>query len=160
MDAFTVVHVVLSLLTIAAGFVVVLGMVLRQQVDRWTGPFLLGAAATSITGFLFPFHGFTPAIGLGIISLPVLGLATLARYFGHLKGRCRWIHVIAVATSLYFNVFVLVVQLFEKTPALKALAPTQSEPPFFIAQLIVLATFVVLSGAASLRFRTPLANKR
>lgn len=158
MDALTIVHVGISLLTIAAGFIVVAGMVLRLQADRWAGPFLLGTAATSITGFLFPFHGFTPAIGLGIISLPVLGLAILARYMGHVKGSWRWIYVITVAASLYFNVFVLVVQLFQKSPALKALAPTQSEPPFLIAQLILLVTFVVLSGAATLRFRTPLRN--
>src|SRR5215467_2226359 len=119
MDAFTVVHIVLSVITIVVGFVVVVGMVLRLQADRWSAPFLLGAAATSITGFLFPFHGFTPAIGLGIISLPVLGLAILARYVGHLKGNWRWMYVITVSASLYFNVFVLVVQLFQKTPALK-----------------------------------------
>jgi hypothetical protein len=154
LDALTIVHVLLSLLTIAAGFVVVVGMVLRLQVDRWAGPFLFGAAATSITGFLFPFHGFTPAIGLGIISLPVLGLAVLARYAVHLNGNWRWIYVITVAASLYFNMFVLVVQLFQKIGTLKALAPTQSEPPFLIAQVIVLGAFILLSGAASLRFRT------
>src|ERR1051326_965115 len=120
MDAFTIVHVVISVLTIVLGFVVVVGIVLRLQVDRGTGSFLLGAAATSVTGFLFPFHGFTPAIGLGIISLPVLGLAILARCAAHLKGSWRWIYVITVAASLYFNVFVLVVQLFQKTSALKA----------------------------------------
>jgi|ERR1051326_2509687 hypothetical protein len=156
MDTLTIVHVVLSLLTIVVGFVVIVGMVLRLQTDRWAGPFLLGTAATSITGFLFPFHGFTPAIGLGIISVPVLGLAILARYVGHLKGSWRWIYVITVAASLYFNVFVLVVQLFQKTSALKALAPTQSEPPFLIAQMIVLASFALLTLGAALRFRPSL----
>ena len=135
-------------------------MILRLHVDRWTGPFLLGAAATTVTGFLFPFTSFTPAIGLGIISLPVLGLAILASCVGHLKGRWRWIYVITVAASLYFNVFVLVVQLFQKTPALKALAPTQSEPPFLIAQMIVLVSFVLLALAASLRFRPLLVHQR
>ena len=86
MDTLTIVHVVLSLLTIVVGFVVIVGMVLRLQTDRWAGPFLLGTAATSITGFLFPFHGFTPAIGLGIIYPPV---PRLSRMTGMIPTRLR-----------------------------------------------------------------------
>ena len=94
-----------------------------------------------------------PAIGVGIISLIVLAVAILARYAGHLAGAWRWTYVVSASVALYFNVFVLVVQLFEKVPALKALAPTQSEPPFAVTQLIVLIVFVVLAIAASIRFR-------
>src|SRR5207247_7577165 len=102
-----------------------------------------------------PLQGVTPGIGAGIVSLVVLDLAVLARYAGRLVGNWRWIYVVSAALGLYFNVFVLVVQLFRKIPALKALAPTQSEPPFLTAQIIVLTLFVVLALAASMRFRLP-----
>jgi len=128
MKTFTAIHVAISLIAIFSGFVVLFGMLTRRRFDGWTALFLSSTAATSVTGFLFPFHGFTPAIGIGIISLVVLGVAILARYVGRLAGNWRWIYVVSAAISLYFNVFVLVVQLFQKTPALKALPPTQSDP--------------------------------
>src|SRR5947207_11779724 len=99
------------------------------------------------------FHGFTPAIGLGIISLPFLALTIFARYPKHLAGPWRWIYVIGGVICLYFNLFVAVVQAFEKISALHALAPTQTEPPFTVTQLSVLAIFVVLAVAATIRFR-------
>jgi hypothetical protein len=104
-------------------------------------------------GIFFPFHGFTPAISLGIISLPFLALTIFARYPKHLAGLWRWIYVIGGVICLYFNLFVTVVQAFEKNPALHALAPTQTEPPFKLTQLFVLAIFVVLAIAAAIRFR-------
>jgi len=55
--------------------------------------------------------------------------------------------------ALYLNVFVGVVQAYEKVPVLKALAPTQSEPPFAITQLVVLIMFVLLTIIATIRFR-------
>jgi hypothetical protein len=108
---------------------------------------------TSVTGFFFPFHGFTPAIGVGIISLVLLAVAILARYGRKLSGAWRWIYVVTAMLSLYLNVFVLIVQLFQKVPALKTLAPTQSEPPFQIAQLGVLLIFILLTIFAAIRFR-------
>jgi len=107
---------------------------------------------TSLTGFLFPFTGVTPAIKLGITSLVVLAIAAVARYFLHLTWRKTY--VIAACTGLYLNVFVLVVQSFEKVPSLKALAPTQKEPPFAIVQIAVLLFFVVLTTFSVKRFRT------
>ena len=101
----------------------------------------------------FPFHGFTPAIGVGIISLIVLAIAMFARYSGHLVGHWRWIYVVAAVIALYFNVFVLIVQSFEKIPALHAMAPTQTEPTFKVMQLVVLALFVVLGIVAAIKFR-------
>ena len=160
MDPLTAIHVALSLIGIFSGFVAVFGMLTRQRFERWTALFLATTAATSLTGFLFPFHGFTPAIGVGIISLVVLGIAILARYAGRLVGNWRWIYVISAAIALYFNVFVLVVQLFRKIPALKALAPTQSEPPFLITQVIVLTLFAILALAAAVRFRMPFVHQR
>src|SRR2546426_7935506 len=153
MDTLTVIHVVISLIGILSGLVVMLGMLTRQRFDRWTIVFLATTVATSATGFFFPFHGFTPAIGVGIISLVVLAVAILARYVRHLAGAWRWIYVVSASAALYFNVFVLVVQLFQRVPDLKALAPTQSEPPFAATQLIVLIFFVVLAIAASIRSR-------
>src|SRR5713101_7719094 len=153
MTTFTQIHVALSLIGILAGFVVAFGLLTAKRLDGWTAIFLISTVATSVTGFFFPFHGFTPAIGVGIISLVVLAVAILARYLRYLAGAWRWIYVVSAAVALYFNVFVLVVQLFQKAPALKALAPTQSEPPFAITQLIVLTVFVLLSIAASIKFR-------
>jgi hypothetical protein len=106
-----------------------------------------------VTGFFFPFHGFTPAFGLGIISLLVLAVAIYARYPRQLAGHWRWIYVVTAVVALYFNFFVGLVQSFEKIPALHALAPTQTEPPFKLTQLVVLALFAVLTIIAAIRFR-------
>jgi cation transporter-like permease len=114
---------------------------------------LITTVLTSVTGFFFPFHGFTPALGLGIISLLVLAIAIYARYPRQLTGNWRWIYVLGAVISLYFNVFVGVVQSFEKIPALHAMAPTQTEQPFKLTQLVVLSLFVVLAIVAVIRFR-------
>jgi hypothetical protein len=128
-------------------------MLASKRLDGWTKWFLITAVATTVTGFFFPFHGFTPAIALGIISLPVLALAIYARCSRQLAGHWRWIYVVSAVTTLYFNVFVLIVQSFEKIPALKAMAPTQTEQPFKLAQLIALALFILLTIVAAVRFR-------
>lgn len=154
LSIFTFLHVLVSLIGIVAGFVVVVGLIGGKQLPRWTALFLITTALTSLSGFLFPHKGFTPAIGVGVLSLLVLLLAAVARYVGHLAGTWRSIYVITAILALYFNFFVLIVQSFEKVPALKALAPTQSEPPFKIAQLAALVLFVVLTTLAYRRFRT------
>jgi hypothetical protein len=151
LETFTLIHVLISLLGIASGIVVMYGFLTNQRLDRWTAVFLLTTALTSLTGFLFPFTAMTPAIKLGIISLVVLTLAIVTRYFVHLAWRKTY--VIAACAALYFNVFVLVVQSFEKVPPLRAIAPTQKEPPFAIAQIGLLLLFVVLTTFAVKRFR-------
>ena len=128
-------------------------MLAGARLNGWTKWFLITAAATTVTGFFFPFHGFTPAIGLGIISLPFLALTIYARYSKRLGGAWRWIYAIGAVICLYFNLFVLVVQLFEKVPALHAMAPTQTEAPFKLTQLTVLLLSVLLSIVAAIRFR-------
>ncbi|HEV7744743.1 MAG TPA: hypothetical protein VGO56_07085 [Pyrinomonadaceae bacterium] len=153
LQTFTHVHVAISLVAILSGLVVVLGLLTNRGLDHWTSFFLLTTAATSVTGFFFPFHGFTPAIGVGIVSLLILTLTIFARYGRHLLGRWRWLFVIGATLSLYLNVFVLIVQLFENVPAFQALAPTQSEPPFLAAQLLTLVLFVVLGILATIRFQ-------
>jgi len=151
MKTFTQVHVAISLIAIVTGLVVMFGLLARNRLDRWTALFLLFTVATSLTGCFFPFHGFTPAIGVGIISMLVLALAIFARYGRHLAGAWRWIYVITAMVALYLNVFVLIVQSFQKISLLKALAPTQSEPPFLFTQLIALTLFIVLTIVAAIR---------
>ena len=153
LSTFTFLHVLVSLIGIVAGFVVVIGLLNRKDLPRWTALFLIATALTSLSGFLFPFKGFTPAIGVGVLSLVVLLLATLARYIGHLAGAWRATYVISAILALYFNFFVLIVQSFEKVPALKALAPTQTEAPFKLGQLAALLLFIVLTTLAYRKFR-------
>src|SRR5260370_1165706 len=153
MTTFTQVHVALALLGIFAGFIVAFGLLTAKRLDSWTAFFLLSTVATSVTGFFFPFHGFTPAIGVGIVSLVVLAVAIFARDSRQLTGAWRWVYVVTAMIALYLNVFVLIVQLFQKVPALKALAPTQSETPFLVAQLVAFVFFVVLTIFAAIRFR-------
>ena len=152
-STFTLLHVLISLVGIGSGFVVIYGLVTARRLNRWTALFLASTAATSITGFLFPFEHVTPGIVIGVLSIMVLGVAVVARYNSHLKGAARVIYVICASVTLYFNVFILVVQSFEKVAVLRALAPTQKEPPFALTQLLVLAVFVALTVMALRRFR-------
>jgi hypothetical protein len=153
LSAFTAFHVVLSLIGIVSGFVVVYGLLVSKRLDGWTKLFLWTTAATSVTGFLFPVHKLMPGHVLGILSLIVLGIAFLARYRHGMTGGWRRTYVISAVLALYFNVFVLIVQLFEKVPALQALAPTQSEPPFQAAQLTALVIFAALGVRSAMKFR-------
>jgi len=148
LGTFTLIHVLISLVAIALGIVVIYGFLTNQRFDRLTAVFLVMTGLTSLTGFLFPFTSATPAIKLGVISLGVLALAVVARYLLHLAWRKNL--RVAACMALYFNVFVLVVQSFEKVRSLKALAPTQKEPPFAVAQIVVLLLFV---SSAVNRFR-------
>ncbi len=152
-STFTFVHVLLSLVGIGSGFVVVFGLLTGKRLEGWTALFLATTVATSVTGFLFPFDHLLPSHKVGIISLVVLAVAILARYAFHLTGAWRRIYVISATVALYLNVFVFIVQAFEKVPALRAMAPTQKEPPFLVAQLVVLTLFVVLGIFAAKRFR-------
>jgi hypothetical protein len=153
LQIYTIIHTLISLVAIFTGFVVLFGLLSDKRFDGWTKWFLITAVATTVTGFFFPFHGFTPAIGLGLISLPVLALTIYARYPKNLAGAWRLIYVLGAVISLYFNVFVGVVQSFEKIPALDAMAPTQTEQPFKSTQLTVLSLFVILAIVAAIRFR-------
>ena len=149
---FTWVHVVLSLIGMVSGAVVVLGMFGAKKLSGWTALFLVTTILTSVTGFLFPFTKFEPSHAVGILSLAVLAIALLALYVQRLEGPWRWIYVAGAVVALYFNVFVGVVQAFQKLSPLKPLAPTQSEPPFLIAQVIVLGIFIALGVAAARLF--------
>lgn len=152
LQIYTIIHTLISLAAIFTGLVVLFGMLGGKRLDSWTKWFLITAVATTITGFFFPFHGFTPAIGLGIISLPFLALTIFARYPKRLAGPWRLIYVIGAVICLYFNLFVAVVQAFEKIPALHAMAPRQTEPPFRLTQICVLVVSAVLAIIAVIRF--------
>ena len=151
-ETYTLLHVLISLIGIGSGFIVVYGLLNRKRFDALTAVFLVTTVLTSITGFGFPFDPLLPSHKVGIISLIILAFAILARYAFHLAGAWRWIYAVGAVLSLYLNVFVLVVQLFLKVPALKALAPTQQEPPFLVAQVVVLLVFVGLTILAAKRF--------
>jgi len=150
---FTIVHVGITLVAIASGLVVLFGMLGAHRLPAWTTLFLVTTILTSVTGFMFPIHGFTPALGTGVVSMLVLAVALIALYAKHLVGSWRWIYVVAADSALYFNVLVLIVQSFQKVPTLNAIAPTQSEPPFLIAQGVALMAFLFLGIAAVFRFR-------
>ena len=153
LSTFTLVHVVISLIGVGSGLLVMYGLLIGKRLDGATAIFLASTVATSVTGFGFPFAHLLPSHKVGILSLMVLAVAIIARYVFHLAAAWRGIYVVCAVVALYLNVFVLVVQLFEKVPALRAMAPTQKEPPFLVAQLIVLALFVGLTIIAAKRFR-------
>ena len=146
-------HVVVSLVGIAAGLVVLAGLVANKRLEGWTLIFLATTLATSVTGFLFPVQQILPSHIVGAISIVVLALAIVAKYGKHLAGSWLWIYVVTAVTALYLNVFVLVVQLFLKVEALAVIAPTQQDPPFIIAQGVVLILFVIAGIVSVLRFR-------
>ena len=155
MTPYTFIHVVISLVGIGSGIVVMVGLLTGRRLDGWTALFLLTTAATSLTGFGLPFDHLLPSHIVGIISLVALAVAAAARYVFHLAGPWGWIYVAGAVISLYFNVFVLIVQLFQKVPALHAMAPTQAEPPFAIVQAAVLVLFVGLGIMAAIKAQPP-----
>jgi hypothetical protein len=154
---FTLVHVAISLVGIATGFLVLVAMLRGHFLPGLTAIFLATTLLTSLSGFLFPISAFTPALATGVLSTAILGFALLALYAFHLSNAWRLIYVVTAVAALYLNVFVAIVQAFQKLGPLQALAPTQSEPPFLIAQGVVLALFVVAGFIAAKTFRPPLS---
>lgn len=158
LNTFTLVHILISLAGILSGLVALGGWIAGRNYRALTSFFLAATVLTNVTGFFFPFKGFTPAYAVGGLSLALLAVAYFALCFGRLAGIWRKTFLITAVASLYFNFFVLVAQIFQKTPALKALAPTQMEPPFAIAQGLVFLAFVVMGVAAVRGFRPPAHN--
>ena len=151
--AFTLLHVVITLVAIGSGLIVVGGMFASHKLPGTTALFLFTTALTSVTGFLFPIRAFTPALGVGIVACVILAFAVFSLYKERLVGVWRPVYVITAIVSLYLNVFVLVAQSFMKVSGLNALAPTQSEPPFAITQGVVLVIFIIIALIAVVRFR-------
>jgi hypothetical protein len=152
LTAFTLFHVVVSLVAMGAGAVVVYGLLQSRILPRWTELFLTTAVLTSVTALLFPSKGVDPARIVAVISLAVLAFAVIALYRHRLEGGWRSVYVVSTLVALYFDVFVGVIQAFMKIEFLRVLAPTQKEPPFVAAQLIVLILFVWVGVLAVKRF--------
>jgi hypothetical protein len=153
---YTTIHVIISLIGIGTGLIVLFGLLKGRLISPWNGIFLLTTILTSVTGFFFPFTKVTPGIILGVLSLIALAIALLALYSGHLKGGWRTTYVVSAMIALYFNIFVLIAQIFEKVPAIHALAPTGTEAPFKIAQLLLLIVTIILITLATRKFRLAL----
>ncbi len=145
-------HVAVSLLAIALGLWVMIGMFKGQRQPQATAWFLATTVLTSLTGFALPAARLLPSHGIGAISLALLAVALYARYLAGLAGRWRGTYVGTALASLYLNVFVLVVQAFRQIPPLHTLAPNQSEPPFALAQLLLLVAFVYAGRRAQRGF--------
>jgi len=151
-------HVLISLAEMVAGLVVLYGLVTGTAYGAWTLLFLATAILTSVTGFPLPPFGFDPPRAVGVLTLVLLAVAVIAYYAFRLAGAWRWIYVVTAMAALYLDFFVGVIQAFQKIPALHTLAPTQSEPPFLVAQIAVLAFFVVLGFLAVRRFHPAAAT--
>lgn len=152
---FTQIHVAICLIAIISGLLVALLMIAGRNLSILTSLFLITTVLTSVTGFFFPFHGVTPGIVVGIISLIVLLFTLIAYYSKHLAGGWRRVYVITAIFALYLNCFVLVAQMFQKIPSLHALAPTGTEGPFKITQATVLVLFLVIGFLANRKFGRP-----
>jgi hypothetical protein len=145
---FTLFHTLLSVVGIFAGLVLAGGLISGKRLDGWSALFLATTILTNITGFGFPFVVLLPGHIIGALSLVILPVVCYARYARHLEGKWNAVYVIGVMVTLWFNAFILVVQLFKRLPGLIASAPTQKEPPFAITQLLVLVLFIFLGRAA------------
>jgi len=151
--ALTIFHTLISLVAIVTGIPVVLGF-LRNETSRWTTAYVVTTALTLITSFMFPYNGFTPAIGVGILCILIFLPTLFAKYRTGLTGIWRLVWVIGSTALLYFNCFVLIVQSFLKIPPLHALAPAGNEPPFAIAQGVLLVVAILVGFLAARRFGT------
>jgi hypothetical protein len=157
---FTTLHVIITLIAIVTSFIVMIGMLGSKRLPGWTAICLLFTVLTSVTGFMFPISGFTPALATGVISLALLIAALIALYTKHLTGAWRWIYVVTAVAAFWFNVFVLIVQSFEKlsflNPAAPMVGPPFAEPVntrFIIAQAVALVLFLLIGIIAAKKFR-------
>jgi hypothetical protein len=155
LSTYTTLHVIISLIGIGSGFIVLFGLIGGRLLSPWNGVFLVTTILTSLTGFAFPNDKVTPGIILGVLSIIVLAIALVALYVFHLRGGWRRTYAVTAIIALYFNVFVLIAQIFEHVPVFHALAPTGTETPFKAAQTLLLLLFVVLTTAAAKKFRPP-----
>ena len=149
---FTLVHTAISLIAIASGLVAMIGLLSSRALPGWTALFLATTILTSVTGFFFPFAQLLPSHIVGIISLVLLAAAVVALYGLRLSGAARPVYIVTAMVSLYLNVFVLIVQAFQKIGPLRELAPNQNEPPFLAAQGAALALFAVVIIVALRRY--------
>lgn len=149
-EAFTKLHVIISLVAIVAGLVALGAMAGNRNLRAVTALFLLSTILTSVTGFFFHSKAIGPPHVFGVISLVALAVSLVALYGRKLAGTWRPAYIVTAVLALYLNCVVLVVQAFQKIPALNALAPKGSEPPFLAAQGV---TLIVIGGLAAMAMR-------
>lgn len=154
-DTLLIVHVAVSLIGIATGLVVMPALAAGRWLGGWQAAFLVTTALTSLTGFLFPFSGVTPAFLFGVVSMLALAVTAATWPFRAERAAAGVAYAVAATLALYLNLFVLIVQSFQKVPFLQPLAPTQSEPPFAIAQLILLLAAFAIGSFAVRTARQP-----
>jgi hypothetical protein len=157
---FTILHVVITLVAIVAGFVVMFALLSSKRPAGWTAFFWVFTVLTTVTGFMFPLNGFTPAIGTGIVATVFFALGLVAIYIKKFTGSWRWIYAVTMAVSLYLNVFVLITQSFQKLKFLNPAAPMVGPPfadpthtQFAIAQVATIVFFLVVGFLAVRKFR-------
>jgi hypothetical protein len=156
--ALTLFHVIVSLIAIVAGVALAYGLISGKRFDRWTALFMLTTAVTVLTGFVFPYNGFTPGIGVGIICVLVFIPTALSRYRFGMAGFWRPVFIVGALALFYFNCLVFVVQSFQKIPPLNALAPTGGEPIVGIVQAVVFLAFLIVGYLSLRRFRPVVAG--
>jgi len=156
LHTFTVLHTLISLAAIIAGLALLRRIVSHRPFGSWNRIFMVTILVTVVTGFLFPFHGMTPGIGVGILTLLVLALAVFALEVKLLHGAWAVVYVYCVVAALYFDFFVAVVQSFQKIPYLRVRAPTQTEPLFVVTQLVILLVLIATGFFAQRRFKRSL----
>jgi hypothetical protein len=157
---FTILHVVITLSAIVSGFVVMFALLSSKRPAGLTVIFWLFTVATTVTGFMFPFNGFTPAIGTGVVATLFFVVGLIAIYIKKCIGAWRWIYVVTMMVSLYLNVFVLITQSFQKLKFLNPAAPMVGPPfadptntQFVIAQVATIVFFLVVGFLAVRKFR-------
>ncbi|WP_136621068.1 MULTISPECIES: hypothetical protein [Mesorhizobium] len=150
-------HTLVSLVAIVAGIIAIIEMFGGKRSSFATDFFLQTAGFTSITGFLFPFHGVTPAVIVGIVALVILAGVLVARSRFHFAGAWRGIYAAGMTASVYLLVFVGIVQAFQKIPILNVFAPTGTEIPFVVTQGVTLLIFLVVGALAVLRYKPAVA---
>jgi hypothetical protein len=153
MSGLTLFHVVVSLLAILSGIIVAQGFIVGRRHENSTLSFMVTTIVTVMTGFFFPYHGFTPAIGVGILCVAIYVPTALARYTFHMAGIWRHVFIVGSLLLFFFNCLVLIIQSFQKVPFLNALSPTGNEPPIVAVQVALLIAFLVLGFLSLRRFR-------
>ena len=153
-------HVIVCFVGLLAGAMVLVALCGGSRRPTWDAALLLSTALISLTGFPLPSPPGTPtpdpARVLGAIELLVVAAAAIAIYGKRLAGAWRAVYIISMVLAVYFNAFVAVIQAFSKIGFLHALAPTGKEPPFLIAQLLILVLFIAI-GVRAFKRRSPAA---
>ena len=153
LSALTFIHTAISLVALLVGAIVLYGILHGRYQRDWTAAFIALTLAVCVTGFMFPFHQILPSHIFGVLTLVAMAVTIYALYSKRLNGFWRALYVASAVFAFYLNAFVAIVQAFLKIPALTPLAPTQSELPFIVAQVVLLILVVAAAIVGTKRFR-------